>query len=256
MYEKETDLIAKVPAITFGFWTIKLLATTLGEIGGNALSMSLNLGYEISTLILATVFILSVYLQIKLPRFQPGIYWFAIVASTTVGTTTADLVTRDIGLGYAGGSLLLLAAVLGTLVIWRYLLGTISVSSVSNPTSEAFYWLTITFSQTLGTALGDWFADSAGFGYLGSSFIFGGLLVGLFALYRFTRVSRTGIFWAAFILTRPFGAVVGNLIDKPPAAGGFEVSRFMASGVLLALIAILIVLLPQHPATDNRFGQH
>lgn len=256
MYEKETDLIAKVPAITFGFWTIKLLATTLGEIGGNALSMSLNLGYEISTLILATVFILSVYLQIKHPRFQPGIYWFAIVASTTVGTTTADLVTRDIGLGYAGGSLLLLAAVLGTLVIWRYLLGTISVSSVSNPTSEAFYWLTITFSQTLGTALGDWFADSAGFGYLGSSFIFGGLLVGLFALYRFTRVSRTGIFWAAFILTRPFGAVVGNLIDKPPAAGGFEVSRFMASGVLLALIAILIVLLPQHPATDSRFGQH
>ncbi|MER3431770.1 MAG: hypothetical protein C4324_12150 [Blastocatellia bacterium] len=248
--------LSKVPAVTAGFWIIKLVATTLGEIGGNALSMSLNLGYEVSTAILSTVFIFSVYLQIERRRFQPAIYWFAIVASTTVGTTTADLVTRDIGLGYAGGSLLLLAAVTTTLTVWRYRLGTISVASVSNSASEVYYWLTITFSQTLGTALGDWFADSAGFGYLGSTLIFTVLLIGLYVLYRITDISRTAIFWAAFIITRPFGAVVGNLIDTPPASGGFEISRFAASGVLLALIAVLIVVLPQQPATKNGAASH
>lgn len=244
-------VVSKVPAVTLGFWIIKLLATTFGEIGGNALSMSLNLGYEISTAILATIFLLSIFLQLKMPGFHPVVYWLAIIASTTVGTTTADLVTRDLGIGYAGGSVLLLSAVILSLVIWKMATGTISVASVSNVKSEAFYWITITFSQTLGTALGDWFADSAGFGYLGSSVIFAAALVVLYLLYRFTSFSKTVIFWAAFILTRPFGAVVGNFIDKPPASGGLEISRFTASAVLLALVAVLLIIFPQRPAEAN-----
>jgi len=253
--ETKSNVLSKVPAVTLGFWIIKLFATTLGEIGGNAFSMSLNWGYLASTAILAVIFVISVIAQIKATKFHPALYWFAIIASTTVGTTTADLVTRDLGIGYSGGSVLLLFAVLATLAIWRFSTGTISIGSVSSVKTELFYWLTITFSQTLGTALGDWFADTAGFGYLGSAFIFAIALLVLYALHRFSGLSRPGIFWAAFILTRPFGAVVGNLLDKSPAAGGMEINRFAASGVFLVLIAVMILVFPQSPAIGDDTGQ-
>ncbi len=253
MEETKLKILSKVPAVTLGFWVIKLFATTLGEIGGNAFSMSLNWGYLASTAILAVVFVISVIAQIRAVQFNPALYWFAIIASTTVGTTTADLVTRDLGIGYAGGSIILLFAVLATLAVWRMTTGTISVGSVSSPKAELFYWLTITFSQTLGTALGDWFADTAGFGYLGSAIIFGLALIALYGFHRFTGLSRAVIFWAAFILTRPFGAVVGNLLDKPPASGGMEINRFAASAVFLVLIAAMIFLFPQRPAVNDEF---
>ncbi len=254
--ENDTQkILSKVPAVTLGFWIIKIFATTLGEIGGNAFSMSLNWGYALSTAMLAVIFVISVVAQIKASKFHPALYWFAIIASTTVGTTTADLVTRDLGIGYSGGSVILLLLVLATLAVWWFSTGTVSVGSVSTPKTEVFYWLTITFSQTLGTALGDWFADTAGFGYLGSAIIFGLVLVALYGLYRFTEISRAGLFWAAFIITRPLGAVVGNVIDKPPASGGLEIGRFTASGVLLVIIAIMIAVFPQRPATNEEI-QH
>ncbi|MFZ1702640.1 MAG: hypothetical protein WBO10_03380 [Pyrinomonadaceae bacterium] len=255
MADTRSDIISKVPAVTFGFWMIKIFATTLGEIGGNAFSMSLNWGYAISTAMFAVIFVISVIAQIGASRFRPALYWFAIIASTTVGTTTADMVTRDLGIGYSGGSLILLFLVLATLAIWRVSTGTVSVGSVSSPKTEIFYWLTITFSQTLGTALGDWFADTAGFGYLGSAIIFGIVLLAIYALHRFTELSRPAIFWAAFILTRPLGAVVGNVIDKPAASGGLEIGRFTASGILLAMIVVMIALFPHKAAVDDRVTQ-
>ena len=242
------EALVKVPAITLGFWVIKILATTLGETGGDAVSMSMNLGYLVSTAIFMALFVGAVKLQIQARQFHAFLYWATIIASTTVGTTLADYATRSLGIGYAGGSTLLLALLLATLFSWHKALGRIDVASIHTPKAEFYYWLTIMFSQTLGTALGDWTADSAGLGYLGAAAVFSGLLLVLAALYYFTDVSRTVLFWSAFVLTRPLGAVVGDFLDKPVAKGGLELSRYAATGALLAAIVILILVLPQRPA--------
>lgn len=239
---------SKVPAVTLGFWLIKIAATTLGETGGDALSMSLGLGYLVSTAIFAVVFAAAVGAQIGARRFRPLLYWLTIVATTTVGTTLADFADRSLGIGYAGGSMLLLALLLASLVTWYRVMGSIAVDSVATPRAEAFYWITIMFSQTLGTALGDWTADNAGLGYTGAMMIFGGLLLAVAAAYFWTRLSRTALFWLAFVLTRPLGAVLGDFLDKPIDHGGLALSRVGASGVLVALMLVFILLLPQRPA--------
>jgi len=242
------DTLAKVPAITLGFWIIKILATTLGETGGDSVSMSMNLGYLVSTAIFMVAFVGAVLLQIRAKQFHPFLYWATIIASTTVGTTLADYATRSLGIGYTGGSTLLLALLAASLLTWYKALGRVDVESIYTPKSEFYYWLTIMFSQTLGTALGDWTADTAGLGYLGAAGIFSAALLILVALHWFTRISRTALFWAAFVLTRPLGAVIGDFLDKPVAQGGLELSRYTATGVLLIAIVLLISVLPQRPA--------
>ena len=241
--------ISKVPEVTLLFWILKIAATTLGETAGDAVSMSLGLGYLVGTAIFAAAFAIAVAIQIRAARFHPFLYWFTIIATTTVGTTLADFADRSLGIGYAGGSALLLCLLVASLVVWHRTLGTIAVASISTPRAEMFYWLTIMFSQTLGTALGDWTADSAGLGYTGAMLIFGGLLVVLAGLYFWTNVSRTALFWAAFVLTRPLGAVVGDFLDKPIESGGLALSRFAASGALLLLIVVCLVVFRQRPAT-------
>lgn len=242
---------AKVPAVTILFWIIKVLATTLGETGGDALSMSMGLGYFLSTGIFAAIFAVAVFAQIRTRAFSAPLYWITMIATTTVGTTLADFADRSLGIGYAGGSTLLLILLLGTIWLWRRTLGSIAVDTVSTPSAEVFYWVTILFSQTLGTALGDWMADSAGLGYLGSATLFGAMLAGLGLASLVSRVSRTLLFWAAFILTRPLGAVVGDFLDKPHGAGGLELSRLTASSVLLALIVVCVVLFPQRASAKR-----
>lgn len=246
----ETTL-SKVPEVTLIFWIIKIAATTLGETAGDAVSMSMDLGYLVGTAIFAAIFLVSVVVQIKAPKFHPVIYWTTIIATTTVGTTMADFADRSLGIGYAGGSSLLLALLIGSLFVWHRTLGSISVSSVSNAKAEMFYWVTIMFSQTLGTALGDWTADSAGFGYSGSALIFGGLLAVIAALYFWAKISRTFLFWAAFILTRPLGAVVGDFLDKPRDHGGLEMSRYSASAALLVFIVACIFIFPHRAAQKS-----
>ncbi|RDK09045.1 hypothetical protein [Cupriavidus lacunae] len=240
--------LAKVPEVTLGFWLIKIAATTLGETGGDAVSMSMNLGYLVGTGIFAAIFLAAVIAQIRARRFHPFLYWTTIIATTTVGTTLADFADRSLGIGYAGGSGLLLAMLLGSLFVWHRTLGSVSVSTVSSPRAEAFYWVTIMFSQTLGTALGDWTADTAGLGYTGAAIVFGGLLALIVAACYWTRVSRTLLFWAAFILTRPLGAVVGDFLDKPLNAGGLALSRYSASAALFAFILTGILLFRQRAA--------
>jgi uncharacterized membrane-anchored protein len=240
--------LAKVPEVTLGFWLIKIAATTLGETGGDAVSMSMNLGYLVGTAIFAAIFLAAVVAQVKAKGFHPFLYWSTIIATTTVGTTLADFADRSLGIGYAGGSSLLLALLLGSLFVWYRTLGSVSVSTVSSPNAEAFYWLTIMFSQTLGTALGDWTADTAGLGYTAAAVVFGGLLALVVAAYYRTSVSRTLLFWAAFILTRPLGAVVGDFLDKPLSAGGLALSRYSASGALLAFMLTAILLFRQRAA--------
>lgn len=239
---------AKVPQVTLGFWFVKILATTLGETGGDAVTLSMGLGYLAGTAIFAVLFAVAVWAQLRAARFRPWLYWATIVASTTVGTTLADFADRSLGIGYTGGSALLLALLCGSLLAWRLRTGTVAVDSVADAKSEAFYWVTIMLSQTLGTALGDWVADTAGKGYTGGIAIFGGLLAGVALLYRFSRVSRAALFWGAFILTRPLGAVLGDFLDKPLEHGGLAVSRYGASLLLLALMAAAVAVLPQHPA--------
>jgi uncharacterized membrane-anchored protein len=241
--------LAKVPEVTLGFWLIKIAATTLGETGGDAVSMSMNLGYLVGTGIFAAIFLASVIAQIKAKGFHPFLYWTTIIATTTVGTTLADFADRSLGIGYAGGSSLLLALLLGSLFVWHRTLGSVSVSTVSSPKAEAFYWVTIMFSQTLGTALGDWTADTAGLGYTGAAVVFGVLLALIVAAYCWTRVSRTLLFWAAFILTRPLGAVLGDFLDKPVNAGGLALSRYSTSAALFAFILTGILLFRQRAAT-------
>ncbi|MFO1331502.1 MAG: hypothetical protein U1E95_03425 [Rubrivivax sp.] len=240
--------LAKVPEVTLGFWVIKIAATTLGETGGDAVSMSMQLGYLEATAIFALLFALCVSAQIRARRFRPFLYWATIIATTTVGTTLADFADRSLGIGYAGGSALLLGLLLGTLWAWHRTLGTVSIRTVDSPRVEAFYWVTILFSQTLGTALGDWTASTAGLGYTGAALVFAGLLAVVAAAYFWTGVSRTVLFWAAFILTRPLGATVGDFLDKPLNAGGLALSRYSASAVLLVFIAACILLLPQRAA--------
>jgi uncharacterized membrane-anchored protein len=251
------EVISKVPAVTLGFWIIKVLATTLGETGGDAVTMTMlhadtnahNGGYLIGTGVFLVVFIGAAVAQIMTKRFNPWIYWTAIVASTTVGTAMADFFDRSLGIGYTGGASILLACVLGSLALWHFTLGTVNVQTVATPKVEIFYWVTITFSQTLGTALGDWIADT-GLGYGGGAVVFGAALAVLAALYWSTNVSRVFLFWAAFILTRPLGATVGDFLDKPTAHGGLAFSRPVASIVILAAIVALVAILPQ------RAGRH
>lgn len=240
--------LAKVPEVTLGFWLIKIAATTLGETGGDAVSMSMHLGYLVGTAIFAAVFVAAVVAQIRAQRFHPTLYWTTIIATTTVGTTLADFADRSLGIGYAGGSALLLTLLLSSLWVWKRSLGTVSVSSVSTPGAEAFYWLTIMFSQTLGTALGDWTADTAGLGYTGAAVVFGLMLVVVALAYYRTRVSHTVLFWAAFILTRPLGAVVGDFLDKPLSAGGLALSRYTASAVLMGFILTGLLVFRQRAA--------
>jgi len=240
--------LSKVPQVTLMFWVIKIAATTLGETGGDAVSMSMGLGYLVGTAIFAVLFVAAVYAQIRAKEFHPAIYWATIIASTTVGTTMADFADRSLGIGYTGGSTLLAALLLGSLWLWNRTLGTVAIDSVSTPQSEIFYWVTIMFSQTLGTALGDWTADTAGLGYLGAAMIFSGLLALVAAAYFWTRISHTVLFWAAFVLTRPLGAVVGDFLDKPVVKGGMELSRYTASAALFVFIAACILLVPQRAA--------
>jgi uncharacterized membrane-anchored protein len=241
------ELLSKVPEVTLVFWIIKILATTLGETGGDAVSMSMNLGYLVGTAIFAVVFVIAVAIQISAKKFHPVIYWITIIATTTVGTTLADFADRSLGVGYAGGTAILFSLLMLSLFVWHRALGSIAVDSVSSPKSEAFYWTTIMFSQTLGTALGDYVADGRdeipaglGLGYGGSALIFGAMLALIALAYYRTRISRTALFWAAFILTRPLGAVVGDFLDKPVAKGGLELSRYSASAALLVLIGACI----------------
>lgn len=250
MNRDATDLISKVPAITLGFWVIKILATTLGETAGDTVSMSLNLGYLVGTAIFLGILVVLVVLQIRAARFRPLLYWATIIASTTAGTTLADFATRSMGIGYPGGSLLLFALVLSSLFIWRRTLGVIDADRIATPRAEMFYWATITFSQTLGTALGDWTADTAGLGYLGAAAIFAGLLVAVAILWFRSGINRVVLFWAAFILTRPLGAAVGDFLDKPLDHGGLAFSRPVASAVLAVAIVALVLILPQ------RAGHH
>jgi uncharacterized membrane-anchored protein len=241
-------VLSKVPEVTLAFWVIKIAATTLGETGGDAVSMSMNLGYLIGTGIFSAVFLAAVFAQIKAKTFQPFLYWTTIIATTTVGTTLADFADRSLGIGYAGGSTLLMALLLASLFIWHRTLGSVSVSTVSSPKAEMFYWVTIMFSQTLGTAVGDWTADTAGLGYTGAAIVFSALLALVVVAYYRTNVSRTLLFWAAFILTRPLGAVVGDFLDKPLSAGGLALSRYSASAALLAFMLTAILLFKQRAA--------
>ncbi len=245
------DILSKVPAVTLSFWVIKILATTLGETGGDALSMSMNLGYLVSTGIFAGIFLVAVLAQIAAKKFHPLLYWTTIIATTTVGTTLADFVDRSLGIGYAGGTAILIVLLLASLFIWYRTLGSIAVHTVKSPKAEMFYWVTIMFSQTLGTALGDWTADTTGLGYTGGAIVFGTMLVAVAVAYYQTNISQTLLFWAAFILTRPLGAVVGDFLDKPIAKGGLNLSRYTASAVLLVLIIVCILMLRQRPAKQG-----
>lgn len=245
----------KLPEVTLGFWIIKIAATTLGETGGDAVTMSLHLGYLVGTAIFATIFFAAVLTQIRASHFQPFLFWFVIVATTTVGTTMADFFDRSIGIGYLGGSAILSTLLAASLIAWYFACGTISVASVTTRKAEAFYWATILFSQTLGTALGDFLADSGGLGYRGGALVFAAALAVVTLLYRFTRISRVGLFWAAFILTRPLGATVGDFLDKPIAHGGLDLSRFTASAVLAVFIVGCILIFPQRPETSHEAVQ-
>jgi uncharacterized membrane-anchored protein len=252
------EAFSKVPAVTLGFWIIKILATTLGETGGDTVTMTwlgettdhpVPNGYLIGTAIFGVLLVVLVWAQIRAKKFNPWLYWATIVASTTCGTTLADFADRSLGIGYPGGSLLLLACVLASLFAWYRTLGSVDVNRITGPREETFYWITITFSQTLGTALGDWIAD-AGLGYSGGALVFGACLAVLAILYFATGVSRVALFWAAFILTRPLGATVGDFLDKPLSKGGLELSRPIASAVLAVAIVLLILVLPQRPGRD------
>ena len=251
MTDRDYAALAKVPAVTLMFWIIKILATTLGETAGDTVSMSMNLGYLVGTAIFAAILVLLVWRQVSAPRYRPFLYWATIIASTTAGTTMADFATRSLGIGYPGGSLILLACVAASLLVWHRVLGSVSVATVREPRAELFYWVTITFSQTLGTALGDWTADTGGLGYGGAAIIFGAMLAVIAVLYLWTAIDRVLLFWVAFILTRPLGAAVGDFLDKPVDHGGLAFSRPHASGVLAGAIIVLVLIWPLYPS-DRR----
>ncbi|HUZ66748.1 MAG TPA: hypothetical protein VMU56_03695 [Beijerinckiaceae bacterium] len=251
--------LSKVPEVTLGFWIIKIAATTLGETGGDWVTMTLNLGYAVGCAIFAVIFIAAVAAQIARKSFHPFLYWAVIVATTTLGTTMADFADRSLGVGYAGGASILFLLLMASLAIWRRSTGSVSIETVTTPKIEKFYWATILFSQTLGTALGDWMADQElhglGLGYEGGALIFGAGLILVAAAYFWTHVSRTTLFWTAFILTRPLGATVGDLLDKPIANGGMALSRFYASAILLAFMVVCILVLPQRAGGHPGEGQ-
>ncbi|HEY3849435.1 MAG TPA: hypothetical protein VGL87_00585 [Steroidobacteraceae bacterium] len=255
-FESSGPAMSKVPAVTLGFWFIKILATTLGETGGDTVTMTMNLGYLAGTAIFLSLLVVLVVFQIRARSFHPALYWATIVASTTAGTTLADFADRSLGIGYTGGSTLLLLCVLAVLGLWYRSQGTVSVDTVNNPKAESFYWATITFSQTLGTALGDWTADDTGLGYLGGAAVFGSALAVVAALYFWTRTSRVVLFWMAFILTRPLGATLGDFLDKPLNDGGLALSRPIATAVIGAVIIVCVFVIPQragaHPSSRNQ----
>jgi uncharacterized membrane-anchored protein len=254
-FEMNEDLQrSKVPEVTLVFWFIKILATTLGETGGDAVSMSMELGYALSSVIFIGLFVVAVIAQISAKTFHPLLYWLVVVATTTAGTTMADFADRSLGIGYPGGASLLLLFLLASLAFWHRKEGTISVNSVTTPRVEMFYWVSILFSQTLGTALGDWMADTNGLGYEGGSLVFLAGLAVIAAAYFWTGVSRTLLFWAAFILTRPLGATLGDLLDKPAQDGGLAFSRFYATAILAAAILACIAFLPQR--AGSHAGKH
>ena len=248
---KNNDALSKVPEVTLTFWIIKIAATTLGETGGDTVTMTLNLGYLVGTAIFATLLVVLIAIQIRAEKFHPVIYWLTIIASTTAGTTLADFADRSLGIGYAGGSTLLLLLLMLSLLVWHRSEGSISVETVAKPRVEVFYWVAITLSQTLGTALGDWLADDTPLGYGGGALVFGAALAIVAALYFWTRTSRVALFWAAFILTRPLGATVGDFLDKPLNHGGLALSRPLASLVLAVFIAGCIWLLPQRAGAHH-----
>ena len=251
----EDDAFGKVAEVTAWFWIVKIAATTLGETAGDAVTMSMHLGYAVGTAIFAVVFLLAVTAQIRATRFHPVLFWFVIVATTTAGTTLADLLDRSLGIGYLGGASILMVLLIATLGLWWRSLGSVSLADIRSRKAEVFYWATIMFSQTLGTALGDWVADGKaglGLGYEGGALVFAAALAAVAAAYYRTRISRTALFWAAFILTRPLGAMVGDLLDKPPANGGLGLSRYLASAVLAAFIVACIAIVPQR--AERRIG--
>jgi uncharacterized membrane-anchored protein len=246
------DAVSKVPAVTFGFWVVKVLATTLGETGGDWVTMSLNLGYLVGSAIFTVIFVGLVFGQVKAAKLHPALYWATIVATTTLGTTLADFADRSLGIGYPGGVAIVSALLIASLATWRWSQGSVSVQSITTPKAEWFYWCTILFSQTLGTALGDWTAGSDrggfGLGYEYGAMIFGAGLVVVAALYYWTKISHTVLFWAAFVLTRPLGATLGDLLDKPVGQGGLHFSRLIASLILLGCIVAGVAFIPQRPA--------
>ncbi len=248
MNTDQQQILSKVPEVTLIFWIIKIFATTLGETGGDTLSMSMHLGYLVSTGIFAAIFVSAVIVQVLANKFHPVVYWTTIIATTTVGTTLADYADRSLGIGYAGGTTILFAALMASLLIWYRTLGSVAVDTVISPRSEVFYWVTIMFSQTLGTALGDWTADTAGLGYGDGAVVFAALLTVIAVAYYRTTISRTVLFWAAFILTRPLGAAIGDFLDKPISKGGLAFSRYSASATLIALIALCIFSFSHKPA--------
>ena len=241
----KSAVMSKVPEVTLAFWVIKILATTLGETGGDAVTMTLNLGYAVGSLIFIAFFLVTVTAQVRAKSFRPLLYWADIVATTTAGTTMADFADRSLGIGYAGGSLILFALLMASLVTWKIAVGTVSVNNITTAKAEIFYWATILFSNTLGTALGDWLADTGGFGYEGGAMVFSGLLALIGAAYFFTKLSHTLLFWMAFILTRPLGAVMGDMLTKPVAHGGLNLDRITSSLVILAIMIVLILVTPQ-----------
>ena len=242
---------SKVPEVTLGFWIIKIIATTLGETAGDAVSMTMQLGYAVGSIIFIGIFLVAVSAQIAAKSFHPFLYWAVIVATTTAGTTMADFADRSLGIGYAGGAAILFALLMASLLVWYLTVGTISVTNITWPKVELFYWTTILFSQTLGTALGDWVADTNGLGYEGGALVFGAGLVLVAAAYFYSNVSRALLFWSAFILTRPLGATLGDLLDKPLADGGLEIDRLYASAVLAALMIACILLFEQKPGRHH-----
>ena len=243
--------LSKVPEVTLIFWIIKIAATTLGETGGDAVSMSMHLGYLVGTGIFAAIFIMAVLAQIRAKGFHPFLYWTTIIATTTVGTTLAGYADRSLGIGYVGGSSILFILLMASLAIWYRTLGSVSVETVVSPKAEVFYWVTIMFSQTLGTALGDLTASTGGLGYEGGALVFSALLLIVVAAYYWTKISRITLFWFAFILTRPLGAVVGDFLDKPINAGGLALSRYSASAALLVFIVACILIFEQRAAKQG-----
>ena len=262
--DARTGLLSKVPEVTLWFWTAKIFATTLGETGGDAVSMSwlgettasagqngVN-GYLVGTAVFGLTLVVLVALQMKARGYHAWLYWLTIIASTTAGTTLADYCTRSLGIGYTGGSAILLVVVLASLAAWKAIEGHVSSRHVASGRAELFYWITITFSQTLGTALGDWAADSSGLGYAGGAALFGGLIALVAVLYFATQINRTILFWAAFIVTRPLGATVGDFLDKPLAKGGLNLSRPVATAALALAIALIVMLTQRRNAPGKR----
>jgi uncharacterized membrane-anchored protein len=248
----ERSVASKVPAVTLGFWIVKVLATTLGETGGDTVTMTMNLGYLTGSVIFLSLLVILVGFQIAAKQFHPALYWATIVASTTAGTTMADFADRSLGIGYTGGASLLLLCVLATLALWYRSQGSVAVNNVNTPKAEAFYWATITFSQTLGTALGDWMADDTGLGYVGAALVFGAALSIVAAFYFWSTISHVLLFWAAFILTRPLGATVGDFLDKPLNDGGLALSRPLASAIIGAVMIVCVLAIPQRAGSHPR----